>query len=179
MNISSQYLQELDYSGYVAPWSSVRPESSALNQHSGMIGNHQQRGSYNPQIEGQHLPPTIGSPTNYAERHDYFPEQTDRTTYATSSLNSLEEQTKNLGFQDAEYQRSQGSSIGNFSASGSVSDNQRLQGTTKGASPSQNANPADRLFEDLVDFQGMSANFKKAGMSSSLTKPNKSKSTGI
>jgi hypothetical protein len=173
----NQYLQELDYTGDVPSWSSGRSESIAVHQPSGgVIGNHEQPSFYNPVIEGQHWQGAAVSPTN---RYGYPQEQTTQATYSASNLSSLEEQTKNLGLQEARYQTTQVPSTGNFSASGSVPSNQQSPLTAKKANPSQNSNPADRLFEDLVDFQGMSANFKKAGMSGSLTRPNKSNSSGI
>jgi hypothetical protein len=173
---ANQYLQELDYSGDVPSWSSGRSESIPVHQQSVVVGNHEQPSLYNPVIGGQHWQGATVSPTN---SYGYPQEQTNQATYSASNFSSLEEQTKNLGLQEARYQTTQVPSTGNLSASGSISSNQQSPLTAKKANPSQNANPADRLFEDLVDLQALSANFKKAGMSGSLTRPNKNNSSGI
>ncbi|XP_002978179.2 TOM1-like protein 4 [Selaginella moellendorffii] len=44
---------------------------------------------------------------------------------------------------------------------------------TTGSGTSKPSNPADKLFEDLVDLQGLSSKFKSAGISSSLSRPSK------
>ena len=93
-----QYLQELDYSGYVAPWASISPESSSLKPKdvvdSGTQQPHSLGGYFSPQseaLQGTHTSPAHSShgtktsftlpppPRKHTERELYFQEQTIQT----------------------------------------------------------------------------------------------------
>lgn len=191
MSASPHQPHQSSSSGYVVPWASQAHGLQQLDQAS---LNQQQNipSSYSPQPAGQHLQGAQTSadwssyetnpvsnlpppPINYTERHRYFQEQTSQgPPYVGTSLNNLEQQTMNLSLQDGNNRHTP---IGKLAQSSSFSANQSLS-PVKGAGSSENTNSSDRLFEELVDFHSMSANFKKAGMSGSLTRPNTSKASG-
>lgn len=161
-------------SGYVVPWASGDLQAHGLQQLDQASSNQQQSipwSSYgNNRVSN--LPPP---PINYTEGHQYFQEQTGQGSPSVgTSFNNLEQQTMSLSLQDGNNRHTP---IGKLAQSSSFSANQTLS-RVKGAGSSENNNSADRLFEELVDFQSMSANFKKAGMSGSLTRPNTNKASG-
>eukprot|EP00250_Pteridium_aquilinum_P024341 c28946_g1_i1 orf=334-2217(+) len=182
--------------GYVVPWATGSSQLDGLQQPDQVSAN-QQHNPYGFQPEGQHLQGAQTSsgwssygnnpvsnlpppPINYSERHRYFQEQTNQINQNPPSVNtslSLEQQAMNLNLQDANNRRMQNMPIGKLAQSASFAGHQTFS-PEKGVGSSEDASSANRLFEDLVDLRGMSANFKKAGLTSSLTRPNTNKASG-
>ncbi|MCO5612403.1 hypothetical protein L7F22_066670 [Adiantum nelumboides] len=181
---SSPFPQQSTPGGHVVPWASGSPQSGDLEQKDQASGILQQTNSnqYNWQLEQQlqggqnsswssygtntasSIPPP---PMLNTERNRFFQEQINPINQRAGT--GLEQQTMNMSLQDSSRQ----ASIGKLAHASSLPAGQN---PTKAASGS--SEETDKWFGDLVDFSSVSANFKKAGLTSSLTRPNTSKGSG-
>lgn len=194
-------------SGYVAPWASVGMQSPGLQQRSqGSFSPQEQRQTslaQSSQTEAQQYPsgfqnassgnvnspqashayqqksgqdvktgvPNIPPPPiKHVERKEFFQQQTKLSnqiqTTASGTLGGLEQETMSLTLQDSKKNAIGRSQSASFPVR-QMSPNAKEVGST------------DRLFEDLVDLRSMSANFKTAGISSSLSRPNINRAGGM
>lgn len=139
-------------------WSRNSPQASET------LGYHQTTDSYGKNI-APNLPPP---PKLYSQREQFFQQQTkvtdERPLPMSMTSNSLEQQTTNLTLHDH-----QNAPIGQLAQA-------QVRQTSASA---KEVGSSDRLFEDLVDLRSMSANFKAAGISSSLSRRDTSKAGGI
>ncbi|KAH7283082.1 hypothetical protein KP509_35G060000 [Ceratopteris richardii] len=109
------------------------------------------------------------------ERNRYFQEQVNPPNQLYSSVSTgSEEQAKGLTFEDKNDGQAQIPSKGKLTHTASLPARQNVPKTT-GGFPEDSP---DKWFGDLVDFNSMSANFKKAGLTSNLTRPNTSRASG-
>lgn len=120
---------------------------------------------YGPQLKlGSAIPPPPGQHVQQQQSG-----QGSSTTYRTVSSGNpqvnLSGQKPNLFLQDAS-QYMQNQPIG-----GQYKQSVAMPST----SPPKPLNPADKLFEDLVDLRSVNAKFKAAGIVGSLSRPSTSK----
>ncbi len=145
--------------GYQAlsPWGGVNGSQAWNTQQQDML--------YGPQLKlGSAIPPPPGQHVQQQQSG-----QGSSTTYRTVSsgnpLVNLSGQKPNLSLQDAS-QYMQNQLIG-----GQYKQSVAMSST----SPPKPFNPADKLFEDLVDLRSVNAKFKAAGIVGSLSRPSTSK----
>ncbi|CAK9204757.1 unnamed protein product [Sphagnum jensenii] len=145
--------------GYQAlsPWGGINGSQAWNTQQQDML--------YGPQLKlGSAIPPPPGQHVQQQQSG-----QGSSTTYRTVSsgnpLVNLSGQKPNLSLQDAS-QYMQNQSIG-----GQYKQSVAMSST----SPPKPFNPADKLFEDLVDLRSVNAKFKAAGIVGSLSRPSTSK----
>lgn len=145
--------------GYQAlsPWGGINGSQAWNTQQQDML--------YGPQLKlGSAIPPPPGQHVQQQQSG-----QGSSTTYRTVSsgnpLVNLSGQKPNLSLQDAS-QYMQNQSIG-----GQYKQSVAMSSTS---SPKP-FNPADKLFEDLVDLRSVNAKFKAAGIVGSLSRPSTSK----
>lgn len=156
--------------GYAAPWASGNLASSYIPQ---SAGQHLQGGQVSSGWGSQRINTPVSNfpppPVYYTERPRFFQEQPSQGP--PPAFTNLEHQTSNLSLQDGNNRHTP---IGKLAQSPSFSANQMATPVAR----IDNTKTPDKLFEDLVDLRSMSANFKKAGMSGSLTRPNTNKASG-
>ncbi|MCO5610989.1 hypothetical protein L7F22_065237 [Adiantum nelumboides] len=168
---SSPFPQQSTPGGHVVPWASGSPQSGDLEQKDQASGILQQTNSnqYNWQLEQQLQ--GGGGKVHFGALMEATPLQAylplpcsiqRGTDFSKSSR-------LNMSLQDSSRQ----ASIGKLAHASSLPAGQN---PTKAASGS--SEETDKWFGDLVDFSSVSANFKKAGLTSSLTRPNTSKASG-
>lgn len=162
-NSLSSFPQQPSPAGYVAPWASASPPS--YEEQGGQSSS--AWSSYGTNTTSSIPPP----PMLYTERNQFFQEQINPTNDRPPSAGTgLEQQTMNMSLQDNSNWQAQNAPIGKLAQASSLPVPQK---PANGSS-----DDSDKWFGDLVDFSGVSANFKKAGLTSSLTRPNTSKASG-
>ncbi|KAH9541772.1 hypothetical protein CY35_14G083300 [Sphagnum magellanicum] len=141
----------------LSPWGGVNgPQPWNTQQQDMMYGPQLKLGSAIPPPPGQHVQQQQsgqGSSTTY------------RTVSSGNPQVNLSGQKPNLSLQDAS-QYMQNQPIG-----GQYKQSVAMPST----SPPKPLNPADKLFEDLVDLRSVNAKFKAAGIVGSLSRPSTSK----
>jgi hypothetical protein len=152
--------------GYQAPaqWGAVNgPQPWSVQQEAMMYGSQSNAGSM--------IPPF---PAQYDQRQQYFQQLQQgqgsydpyRMGYASGMQGDVFGRMHNLSLQDTS-QYMQNRPVGGQYKQSTVPFQQ--------VSPPKPENPADKLFEDLVDLRSMDAKFKAAGLVGNIARPSSSK----
>jgi hypothetical protein len=145
--------------GYQAPspWGGVNgPQPWNIQQHNMLYGRQQSLGSAIPQPTGQYIQQQQSGQGN----NDMY-----RTASGATPPSDPSGQKPNFALQDtSQYMQNQ-----------PIGGKYRQSVSMPSTSPPKPVNPADKLFEDLVDLRSVNAKFKAAGIVGSLSRPSTSK----
>lgn len=145
--------------GYQAPspWGGVNgPQPWNIQQHNMLYGRQLSLGSAIPQPTGQYIQQQQSGQGN----NDMY-----RTASVPTPPSDPSGQKPNSALQDtSQYMQNQ-----------PIGSKYRQSVAMPSTSPPKPVNPADKLFEDLVDLRSVNAKFKAAGIVGSLSRPSTSK----